>query len=251
MKVYVKKVGHGEPIVFLHGWGFSGAIWSSLCENLSSDYELWCIDLPGFGHSELMPYEQSSMIAAMVNVLPASFTVVGWSLGGLLATEMALQYPKRVKRVINIASSPYFVHQKKWPGIKQEVLKGFNHRLEMNYLSTMMEFIYLHLPFKKRDGRLLSKLRGLIEQQKPQPKALAFGLNALMTWDLRAKLQQLICPLHYIFGELDALVPKDTAQNLLNYNPNANCVVIKGAGHIPFISHDEQFLESFRAFLSS
>ena len=58
---------------------------------------------------------------------------LGWSLGGLVASQIALRHPERVQALITVASSPCFSAREAWPGIKPEVLAGFQHQLSEDF----------------------------------------------------------------------------------------------------------------------
>ncbi len=56
----------------------------------------------------------------LLDILPPSFNLIGWSLGGLLATRIALTTPARIIKLMNVTSSPYFIKEGDWPGIEKK-----------------------------------------------------------------------------------------------------------------------------------
>lgn len=122
MNVNIRSYGEGLPLVFFHGWGFDSRIWLPLVPQLSRDYQIILIDLPGFGHTPIMEWELFKKF--LLEQLPKHFALIGWSMGGLYAIRLAVEEPDRVYKLINIASSPRFLYTDLWPGVSPEVLKN-------------------------------------------------------------------------------------------------------------------------------
>lgn len=79
----IQNYGTGHPIVWLHGWGFDSQIWSDILPHLlalPSQYQIFLVDLPGFGSSSCMSW--STFKSTLLSQLPTQFTLLGWSLGG-------------------------------------------------------------------------------------------------------------------------------------------------------------------------
>src|SRR3990167_6159175 len=103
------SVATKPSLVFLHGWGFDHHIWHPLVDKMSHhDYpgDYYLVDLPGFGQSPMMDWD--AFKTALMTQCPGQWILIGWSLGGLLATRLALEIPQRVTRLINVASIPRF-----------------------------------------------------------------------------------------------------------------------------------------------
>ena len=105
--------GRGKALVLLHGWGFDSQIWHSIQPELSNRYQLYLVDLPGFGLSPSVDWENFKSI--LLKQLPAHFAIAGWSMGGLFATRLAIEAPCRVSHLLNIASSPCFIRLRYLP----------------------------------------------------------------------------------------------------------------------------------------
>src|SRR5688572_28462426 len=93
--------GQGFPLVLLHGWGFNSNIWQPLIPQLENKYQLFLIDLPGFGKSEsILNYSFDYIIPNLLAKTPKEAYWLGWSLGGLIAMAIAIHSPLRVKKLI-------------------------------------------------------------------------------------------------------------------------------------------------------
>src|SRR5918999_2103779 len=98
--------GEGEPVVFVHGLGGQWQNWLENVPRVAQERRVIALDLPGFGCSE-MPRERISIpgYGQCVNALCDELglghvAVVGNSMGGFIASEVAIQFPERVKRLV-------------------------------------------------------------------------------------------------------------------------------------------------------
>jgi len=143
LSLHIKKVGRGQPLVLLHGWGFDGRVWDSVSQFLIQNYTVYQVDLPGFGRSDLMDF--ASFKQLLLDQIPQQVVLLGWSMGGLFATRLALEAPLRITRLINVASSPCFLRHKNWPGVSLDVLNTFHQRLSSDPSGTVDLFISMQL----------------------------------------------------------------------------------------------------------
>ncbi|WP_417617658.1 pimeloyl-ACP methyl ester esterase BioH [Oceanisphaera sp.] len=256
MSVYVERCGRGPELVLLHGWGMNGAVWQGLASRLEADFRLHLVDLPGFGHSPALP-ESSTLhdwVNAVLDAVPNQAAWLGWSLGGLLATQAALQAPNRVSQLITLASSPRFVADAAWPGIKPEVLAAFEQQLVEDHQGVINRFLALQAMGSEHAREDIRQLRAsLAAKPGPDPVALAAGLALLGAVDLRARLAELQLPVLRLYGRLDGLVPKKVipqVEALLPENlAQRHSHIEAKASHAAFISHPEATAERIKAFL--
>ena len=234
--IHITRVGCGTPLVLLHGWGFDSRIWQANLVNLAERYEVFCIDLPGFGLSPYMGWDDFK--SSLFCQLPSTFALAGWSLGGLVATRLALEETHRVTHLINIASSPCFVQVDEWPGVAKASLGLFCERLERTPNQVLQEFMALQFPGNKASVFAAPTVAGL-----------QMGLEWLSTWDLRRELVNIKIPVLYLFGRLDAIVPGKTMKVMQALYPNFQYVMFGRAAHTLFLSHQEMFLSELNRFL--
>ncbi len=254
MSVYVERRGRGPDLVLLHGWGMNGAVWQGLTPRLEADFRLYLVDLPGFGHSPALPPHAGldDWVAAVLGAVPDKAAWLGWSLGGLVATHAALQAPMRVQSLITLASSPRFVAEGDWPGIKPGVLAAFEQQLAEDHRQVVNRFLALQAMGSEHAREDIRQLRdSLAEKPAPNPAALAAGLALLGEVDLRARLQQLQLPMLRLYGRLDGLVPKKAIALVDALLPHSQSHVEPRASHAPFISHPDATAEKIRSFLLS
>ena len=250
MKLYKQTQGQGPLLILLHGWGFSHLVWQDLVPALAKHYTVLNIDLPGFGKSSFDDSINSlqKLSEAILTEIPEEATIMGWSLGGLVAQYLAIHHPEKIKRLIAVSSTPCFIKHKDWPGISTLLLNSFTEELVNNYQKTLKRFLMLQFFGLDVDRELIKKLNEQVIEEKPNTAALKFGLELLLKTDLREELKYIQCPTQFILGKLDIIVPATLAETLGNLNSQIKIDVIKGAGHAPFISHPELFLAATGLF---
>lgn len=246
VKTFTPLHGNKPPLVLLHGWGFSSEIWASLLPALSTHYEVTLIDLPGHGQSEfLQEYNDiTRVVDTLVNQTPKNAVWAGWSLGGLIALACAQRHPEHIQQLLQIASTPKFITDESWScGVKPTIMAQFEQQLQLDTQATLNRFVTLQtlgLPSAKQDAK---ELAVYMQQNLPSNMGLRWGLEMLRSLDLRAALNTIQCPVHYLLGAKDSLVPLALKDYLTQNYPKIGIEVLPAAAHIPFFSHPELFLQ--------
>ncbi|UTW14188.1 pimeloyl-ACP methyl ester esterase BioH [Marinobacterium rhizophilum] len=238
----------GRPVlVLLHGWGLHSGVWEPLLPALQQHFDTVLIDLPGLGRSEalLEPVTVQALAIAVLQQVPERAIWLGWSLGGLVAAEVARQAPERVCALVTVASNPCFVAHKDWPcGMAPETFDGFANSLASDPARTLASFALL----QSRGAaarEILRRLKVLLAGQAPADLA---GTLQLLAQDGRATLAALSQPALHILGGEDQLVPATLAEPLQRLQPGAWLRCYEDAGHLPFYSHQARFVEDLVAF---
>jgi len=245
--LFTQREGNGRDLVLLHGWGMNGDVWEGVVPALAENFRVTSVDLPGHGRSPLSTEFTLQAIAEQVaEAAPEGAIVLGWSLGGLIATQMALTFPKQVAGLILLCSAPRFVRAKDWPGgVDADVLAGFARDLQTDFEGTIKRFLAIQAMGSDRAREEMRVLRDrLFRHGEPNHAALAGGLEILRSVDLRARLSELKCPTWLIAGEHDMLFPPAAARQTRELIADSSLIIIKGAGHAPFISHPDVFIST-------
>lgn len=241
---YIEKKGEGKDIVFLHGWGANRFVWADLTDDLTDKYCCHLVDLPGFGNArtDKMP-DFDELVEELAERLPEHAVFCGWSLGGLIAMAIAIKYPKKVKKLITISSSPCFVEKKNWPGIAPDLLRVFRKGIDKNTALTLKRFIALqslNSCSAKSDRQLLRKV--LDSASFPQIEALKQGLVWLAEQDLRHNIEKITQPWHAFFSQNDAIVPLQTLQMLTSLHSDIKTEILFDIGYFPIFTYREKIL---------
>lgn len=251
-QLHIEIIGTGKTIVLLHGWAMHSGVWRPFAHTLAQEFRVICVDLPGHGRSvaepAFVPAEVAVKIVAVLNGESACW--LGWSMGGLVALEIARQFPALVQGLILLASNPCFVKQDAWPGMQLQVLQKFAANLQEDTLATLLKFLALQLWGLEDSAALLAELRARVLECAPaDSKTLQQGLQVLQQTDLRPVLAALACPVLAILGTRDALVPVALAEHLTALRAGLQCEVIPQAGHTPFLSHPEATRQLIAQFM--
>jgi pimeloyl-[acyl-carrier protein] methyl ester esterase len=258
MSLFTQTIGNGPDVALLHGWGMNSDIWEDVIEDLSEYYRITVVDLPGHGRStndvhDPAVYTLEKLAEQIGDIIPVDSIVVGWSLGGLVATQIALDYPGRVKKLVLVASAPQFVKDENWPeGMDAEVLDGFAGDLQEDYKNTIKRFIAIQAfgSDNAREEQRIMRER-IFRHGYPQLAALEGGLRILHESNLRPRLSEIKCPCLLLTGEHDSLFRQSAVASTLPLIKNAQLAMIKGAGHAPFLSHRKEFIYALKSFLDN
>jgi pimeloyl-[acyl-carrier protein] methyl ester esterase len=249
----ISSQGSGIPLVFIHGWGLNSAVWQPSVEVLKENFEVITIDLPGFGSNiehALSPYTLKEVAKLVQQAVAKPAVYIGWSLGGLVACEIALQCPTQVKALVTVASSPCFVEQEGWLGIKPNVLDLFYRQLSQNTAKTINDFLKIQAMGSPHLRHDIKRLRALVMQfPLPTKTILNESLQLLETVDHRENLIKIPMPFLRMYGKLDGLVPLNAIALINVLSPGSDVVILEKASHAPFISHPEEFHQALMVWL--
>ncbi|WP_054632968.1 pimeloyl-ACP methyl ester esterase BioH [Pantoea stewartii] len=251
--LYWHTCGEGDnDLVLLHGWGLNAEVWQNIVPRLSTHFRLHLVDLPGYGRSQGFPAMSLEAMAQVLEPhLPSRATVLGWSLGGLVATQLALSVPERLRALITVASSPCFTARDDWPGIAPLTLHNFQQQLSQDFQRTVERFLALQTMGSESARADAHQLKDIVlSQPMPDVAVLNGGLQILSECDLRDRLATLSLPFLRIYGALDGLVPRRIAQQLDQQLPASPSVVTDKAAHAPFISHPDAFCQHIISFIN-
>lgn len=245
---------HGKSglpeLVLLHGWGLHSGVWGKFLPWLAPHFRVTCVDLPGFGGNHGSGHRFAEFFEAVQAVTPPRALWAGWSLGGLLALEMAARYPQRVQGLFMLAATPCFVQREDWrPAMKPDVFSDFADSLRENPLLTLESFLTLQC---RGSASMRTDIRFLQSVLEAGPNlstnALQTGLDVLVRGDLRSRLVAMRLPVHFLLGEKDVLVPTSLQPALKILQFDAGVTVLSAAAHTPFISHPEQTAKALTDF---
>ncbi len=254
MSVHIESIGHGPPLVLLHGWALHSGLWGPLLPWLAARHRVHAVDLPGHGHSAVTdPFTLDEIVAAVAAaVAPGQpLALLGWSLGGVVAMRWALAEPERVSRLVLVCTSPRFVADASWPhAMSATTLGRFGDELSIAYQATLQRFLSLQLHGSDHGRAALAMMRRhLFARGEPAPEVLGAALDILAGIDLRESVAAIAQPTRIVVGDRDTLAPAGAGRWLAQAMPRASCVEIAGAGHATFLSHPDAFHRAVDGFL--
>jgi len=244
VRLSVVGAGAGPDLFLVHGWGMNSAIVEPFASDLAGSWRVTVVELPGHGRSPWDPGWRglAEWADVCLAVAPERASWVGWSLGGLIGIEAAARAAGRVLGLRLISSTPCFTRRANWwPAIEAQVLDGFANELVADPVATLRRFLALQVRGSE-DGRaaLRALQAGIQGSPAPHAEALLKGLAILRDSDLRGVLKSIPCPVDWLFGERDTLVPAAAAAEIAEISPGSSVTVVTGAGHAPLLSHPSE-----------
>lgn len=246
--------GQAPDLVLLHGWSFSNQVWESLIAELSVHWRIHQVDLPGHGHSPAIDGAASinTYCEMLAQQLPQSAHYLGWSLGGIIATNMALHYPQRVNKLVLVASTPQFVCSHDWRfGMDGDVFALFRKNMNLDRNMTLAKFMALQSRGDSKQRTLKTMLNNIAKRTvNADIKGLNDGLELLEQSSLTHKLQSITNPCLIIQGSNDAMVPVQASHYLQEHLVDARLCIFPESGHLPFLHDKNLFLTTLADFLN-
>jgi 3-oxoadipate enol-lactonase len=234
VRIYWEEEGAGDPLLMIMGLGFGMAMWRAVRQWMAGSFRAIMFDNRGIGRSDIprLPFPLSAMARDAAAVMDAAGAgqahVMGFSMGGMIAQELALRYPDRVRRLVLAGT-----HCGLPGGVLAEptalrALLPNPWRPMMEIVDDIVPFIYApETPRERIDADLevlshnLPTRRGYLEQ-----------LAAVVAWRSCRRLPRIKAPTLAIHGECDRLVPAENARILAARIPGAKLTIIPAASHI-------------------
>lgn len=243
-------IGTGSPVLLMQGLGYGGRGWGPALELLAEDFTVAAFDNRGFGASDVPPgpYSTTELAADARAVLDAAgfdrAHVVGASLGGMAAQELALADPQRIDRLVLACTTP---------GVR-----GFP--MPARTMSLMLEAPTMPADVALRrfvenalgDGSSPELVERIVAYRTANPPDLA-GWQAQAaagtTHDALPRLGEIEAPTLIVHGTKDAVVDPRNADLLAEHIPEARVELLPGCGHLPFWEEPERFAALVKEFL--
>lgn len=246
-RTQVWSAGSGDPLVFLHGAG--GLLGQDpFLNELAKAFTVYAPSFPGYGESE--------GVEAIDDVLDATFYhdelltalglgsafVVGHSMGGMLAAELAALAPQRVRKLVLVAPAGFWLDDHPIPDFFAMAPEDLGLALFHDPMSPVAQAI-MAIP---ADDNALAAM--LIERVK-RLAAAARVLWPIPDKGLRKRIHRITTPTLLLWGESDRLIPPVYAEEFLRRLKNAKWQTVKEAGHMLPYEQTAEFVRLTTAFL--
>lgn len=235
-----------DRLILLPGWGLGTAPLEPLAEALRGLDERLRVQVEPL--PTLSSSDPAEWLDELDDSLPPDAWLGGWSLGGMLAAELAGRRGERCPGLVTLASNPRFVAGSAWPSaMPAETFAAFRQGCAMDAAVTLKRFALL-CSQGAADSRGLSRLL-LGAAPQVAPDSLLAGLDLLAALDTRAALQSFAGPQLHLFAGLDGLVPADAAAALLALLPDVEIGLIDTASHAFVLERPHEVAAAIQAFL--
>lgn len=218
---------------------------------LATQFQTTAFDLPGFGFSDpVEPVALHRLSERLLRGIEGRFMILGWSLGGLMALEMARRAPERVAGVMLIAVNPCFIRRNDWASaLEVGAFESFAQHIAAAPAGALKRFAVLQAYNGAHRAEVIRELQAAAVWKVPESHVLLATLGLLCKSDMRQVLRGLDCPVALVLGDQDALVPVAIRNELSVLAPKLCCYVVAGAAHAPFLSHPVQIAAHVSEFL--
>ena len=231
--------GQGEPLLLIMGFGLPGMAWLPALPFLAG-FRCIYFDNRGTGNSDKPagPYTIVEMADDASNLLVAlgisKARVYGISMGGMIAQELALRHPEQVEKMVLGCTMPGGTAAVRAP---EETYQRMNEGFMLmgtqpeKGLDTILPLLFPQDFIGRHPEIRQMMLAGFKMAPPTPPEAIESTRSAVLTFDVYDRLPQITCPVTIVHGEDDVLVPPENATLIKNRIPQADLMLIPGAGH--------------------
>ena len=248
-----RMVGEGpETILFLHGIGGGRASFDAQIGAMGSGYRHLAWDMPGYGGSSPLPEMTFAALAdAAIRLLDvlgiAQAHIIGHSMGGMVAQEIAIDHGERVASLVLSATSPAF--GKPGGDWQQQFLAARLAPLDAG--KTPADLAPDVVAGLVAEGATAATIDAAIASMSEiSSDAYRAALTCLVTFDRRDALDHISAPCLLIAGEADSVAPAPMMARMAEHIVSAQVITIPGAGHLANLETPATFNAAVAEFLA-
>ncbi len=252
---YYEEAGSGEPLLMIMGLGGDLQAWALQVPALAKHYRVITYDNRGAGRTSApdRPYSISQMADDAVALLDElginQAHVLGFSMGGYVAQELALAHPQRVKKLILLATAPYI------DGYGQQIVQtlidvrrsNMSREQVVRFTSTLLYSAEMMDDEDRYERAILNNVNNPYAQSDV---GFLRQAEAIPAFDAKDRLGKVTSHALVAVGKEDALVPPRNSERLANLLPSATLKVLSG-GHVGCMEYPHEYNEAFIEFLGA
>ncbi len=255
----------GQAVVLVHGLSGSWMNWLEQIPVIAREHRVVALDLPGFGASP-MPAGEISMSAyartldALMDELGINAAaVVGNSMGGFIAAELAIAFPQRVERLVLISAAGISTHP---PPDRRDLMPAIVRSERI--LAACAAWVASRSATVARRPRLREATLGLVvrhPRRLPAPLAAEQlrgagkpgflpALQSIVSYDVRERLPEIACPTLIVWGDGDRLISVQDADVFAELIRDSRKVIFEDTGHMAMLERPAAFNALLGEFLA-
>ena len=253
LNMYYEVHGKGKPLLLISGLGNDLNGWALQIPEFAKKYRVIAFDNRGSGRTDApdMPYSIRMMAEDTVGLMDAlsieKAHVLGVSMGGYIAQELAISYPSRVASLTLVTTSvgPYLLKISVLQAWARQALRDMR---PMTFFQIMLPFMFNDSSFES-PGVLEMAVATIAGHSSTPPDVLARQMIACVEHDVRHRIGQITAPTLVLAGKEDPFVPFSLSEELAASIPNARFRVLDGWGHGFNASMADKFNRAVLEFL--
>jgi pimeloyl-ACP methyl ester carboxylesterase len=242
--------GEGKPVILIHGFPFNKRIWTRFAEDLSKNFKIFSIDLPGFGDSPLLREQfdlaeiADSVLTWMQEEKIEKPVVVGHSLGGYITLEMAKKSPDLFSSFVLFHSTGTADSQEKKES-RNKVLDFIKNNGVQAFTSNFIEPL-----FAKKSNDSIATVR-TIAMEANEKTVIAYTKAMRDRSDSQGVLQNFPRPILIITGEKDPGIPVESITKQASLSPRVRLEILREAAHMGMFEEKTNTLDLIKNFIAS
>jgi poly(3-hydroxyalkanoate) depolymerase len=252
--IRVARIGEGEPLLLINGLGANLEMWQPLVRELAPGRELIAFDLPGTGRSTrprwpLRMPQLAQLVAELLDELGhEQLDVLGYSLGGIVAQELAHRTPGRIRRLILCATTPGL------PSVPPDPIVTALMLTPARYWNRQLAELILPIIAGGRTARDPRALQAGLEKRLVQPPSALgylYQLYALSGWSSHPWIRTVPHEALVLHGDRDPVVPLANGRYLADSLRHGRLEIVRGAGHLFLLDEPASAVPALASFLKS
>ena len=246
MKIAWERHGEGAPLLLIHGLGYARWGWEPVVEPLARSFDVILFDNRGIGESDAPPgpYTAAELAADALQVLDEAGVerahVLGTSLGGMVAQELALAAPERVDRLVLACTTPGGPESFPMPEQTVKLLTSGPRRLR--------QFVENALAPEPRP-EIVERILAPPRSDRPAARGLEAQAAAGAAFDALDRVEAIGAPTLILHGTEDVVVDSRNTALLALGSRTPGVELFPGCGHLFFWEQPERFVEVVTEFL--
>ncbi len=254
MRIAWERQGAGPPLLLIHGLGYARWGWEPVVESLARSFDVLLFDNRGIGGSDAPPgpYTAAELAADAVQVLDEAGVerahVLGTSLGGMVAQELALELPERVDRLVLACTTPGGAEAHPMPAVTVGLMARAPTLSPEEALRLFVENALAAATVERRP-EIVERIYAHRLASPPDPAGWQAQAAAGAAFDRLADVGRIRAPTLVATGTADNVIDPRNSELLAERIPGARLERFPGAGHLFFWEEPERFVALVREFL--
>lgn len=242
-----------ESLLILSGWAVDNFVWNPIIDFLSQDFQTFIVDWDGV----LSPGEFKYRVMDLLREKGINnFSLIGWSLGSLVALDIAKNCSSKLNNLILFSPTARFIQDEKSNysrGWHKRVVERMIDMLIKHPQRTLNNFYgNLFSDSEVKNGYYETFLRDLDKVRKEQEiQSLSLGLEYLIHKDIRRDIKEIDISALLIHGDRDMICPVEAGEYIGDNLRKSKLMLLKETGHVPFYTNPDQCYKYIKNYISN